>query len=183
MRLRTNVWVAAVAVCFGVLAGGCSSSKGGGEMRGGPEPLPAPGDARLMKHLSAKGDQIYTVTHAVGGALAWSPATPDAKLYDEAGTEVGRHVKGPMWVMSDGGSVTAQLPPVKVVSVDKTAVPWLELSAKAGTATGSLKDVRVIQRVKTAGGVPPAGELKEGNVGKEFRVPYTAQYLFYAKGE
>jgi hypothetical protein len=136
-----------------------------------------------MKHLSAKGDQIYTVTHAAGGALEWSPATPDAKLYDEAGKEVGRHVKGPTWVMSDGGSVTAQLPPVKVVSVDKTAVPWLELIAKAGTANGSLKDVRIIQRVKTAGGVPPAGELKEGNVGKEFRVPYTAQYLFYAKGE
>jgi hypothetical protein len=136
-----------------------------------------------MKRLSAKGDQIYTVKRGVGGALEWSAATPDAKLYDENGKEVGKHVKGPMWVMSDGGSVTAQLPPVKVVSVERTAVPWLELAAKAGTATGSLKDVTVIQRIKTSGGVPPAGELREASVGKEFRVPYTAEYLFYAKGE
>src|SRR5712671_3130881 len=134
--------------------------------------LAAPMDARLLMRVSAKGDQIYTVKIGANGKPEWSAATPDAKLFDEKGKEVGVHGKGPSWTLADGGTVTGQLPPVKKAVIDSSAVPWLEINAKPGSAAGSMKDVTIIQRVKTMGGVPPNGELSEPNVGKEFRVPY-----------
>jgi hypothetical protein len=101
-------------------------------------------------------------------------------LFDAAGREVGTHGTGPSWTLGDGGKVMGVLPPVKKLTVRADAVPWLEISAKAGTAAGSLKAVTVIQRLNTTGGEPPADALKGENVGKEFRVPYTAEYRFYA---
>jgi hypothetical protein len=145
--------------------------------------FPVPKDARLLMRVSARGDQIYTVKAGANGKPEWSPATPDAKLFDDKGKEIGTHGKGPHWTLADGGTVIGQLPPARKAVIDASAVPWLEINAKPGSATGSMKDVTIIQRVKTMGGVPPNGELSEPNVGKEFRVPYTAEYLFYSGGK
>ncbi|MDB5320496.1 MAG: hypothetical protein JWN40_2127 [Phycisphaerales bacterium] len=141
--------------------------------------FPQPKDARLLMRFSARGDQIYTVKAGANGKPEWSPATPDARLFDNKGKEVGTHGKGPHWTLTDGGTVIGQLPPAKKAVPDPSAVPWLEINAKPGSAAGSLKDVIIIQRVKTAGGIPSATELTETNIGKEFRAPYTADYLFY----
>jgi hypothetical protein len=145
--------------------------------------FPAPKDARLLMRVSARGDQIYTVKAGANGKPEWSPATPDAKLFDDKGKEIGTHGKGPHWTLADGGTVIGQLPPARNAVIDPSAVPWLEINAKPGSAAGSMKDVTIIQRVKTMGGVPPNGELSEPNVGKEFRVPYMAEYLFYGGGK
>jgi hypothetical protein len=173
-----------------LLVAGCESAskkpveatRGGTDVRADLPQTPglaAPKDARLLMRVSAKGDQIYTVKMGTNGKPEWSAATPDAKLFDEKGKEVGVHGKGPSWTLADGGTVVGELPPVKKAVVDPSAVPWLEINAKPGSAMGSMKEVTIIQRVKTTGGVPEAGELNEGNMGKEFRVPYTAEYLFY----
>jgi len=141
--------------------------------------LPAPANAKLVLRLQARGDQVYTVQAGAGGAVEWSSATPDAKLFNEKGEQVGVHGKGPSWTLADGGTVIAQLPPAKKIVVDPTAVPWLEINAKASSAAGSLKEVTIIQRIKTTGGVPRAGDLKTENLGKQFKAAYTAEYLFY----
>jgi hypothetical protein len=141
--------------------------------------METPANTQPVLMLSAKGDQIYTVTTGPDGKPQWSAATPDARLYDDAGKQVGTHGKGPSWTLTDGGAITAQLPPAKKAVPDPAAVPWLELNAKPGSATGSLKDVTVIQRTSTTGGVPNPADLTPANAGKEFRVPYTAQYLFF----
>jgi hypothetical protein len=154
----------------------------------GPKP-PAGGESRmvgetppntqLLMSLSAKGDQIYTVAAGPDHKPVWSSATPDARLYDESGKQVGTHGKGPGWTLTEGGTVIAQLPPTKKISADPNAVPWLELAAKPGSGTGSLAGVTLIQRTSTTGGVPSPADLTPANVGMEFRVPYTAQYLFF----
>lgn len=144
-------------------------------------PLLPPGHAKLLMRVSAKGDQIYAPKAAEGGKFEWGAATPDAKLFDEKGNEVGTHGKGPHWTLADGGTVVGQLPPAKKVTVDPKAVPWLEINAKDGSAAGSLKDVTIIQRVKTSGGLPPAEPPASGDA-KPVRVPYTTEYVFYTRG-
>lgn len=170
-------------MCTFALAAGCSNigqRKGPDEMHA-LNPLRVPGDSALIKRVAAKGDQVYTVKPAAAGGFEWSAATPDAKLFDESGAQVGTHGKGPRWTLSDGGTILGQLPPVQSITVDRSAIPWLQLEAKAGSAAGSLKNVTVIQRVKTTGGLPPREALDAAHVGKELRVPYTADYLFYGK--
>jgi len=183
--MRRMIVVVTMA-CVGL---GCESAKKPPEARGGSPRMteaastdfPAPSGTRLLMRVSANGDQIYTVkAGASSGKPEWSAATPDAKLFDEKEQEVGSHGKGPTWTMSDGGTIVGQLPPARKAVMDPAAVPWLEINAKPGSAAGSLKDVTVIQRIKTTGGLPPAAELTNANVGKDFRVPYTADYLFYA---
>jgi hypothetical protein len=167
---------------------GCESLKKPPEVKGGPARMieaastefPAPSGTRLLMRVIAKGDQIYTVKPgANGGKPEWSAATPEAKLFDDKGQLIGSHGKGPTWTVTDGGSVVGQLPPTRKAVMDPSAVPWLQIDAKPGSASGSLKDVTVIQRVKTTGGLPPAAELTDANVGKQVRSPYTAEYLFY----
>jgi hypothetical protein len=183
--MRRMILVATMA-CLGL---GCESPKKPPEVSGGsprmtrtePSDFPPPPRTRLLTRVSAKGDQIYTVKAGANGSKPeWSAATPDAKLFDNKGQEIGRHGKGPHWTMADGGTVVGQLPPARKAVMDPSAVPWLQIDAKPGSAAGSLKDVTVIQRINTTGGLPPAADLTDANIGKDFRVPYTAEYLFYA---
>lgn len=162
---------------------GCSSARDPAPAPGGPaaeNPMQAPPGMTLLMRVWAIGDQIYEVK-ATAGTFEWSAATPDAKLFDSKGAQVGTHGKGPHWTLADGGTVMAQLPPSRKVTVDPGAVPWLELAAKAGSASGSLKDVVVIQRVKTTGGQPPKAGLDAAHVGTPVRVAYTAEYRFFGK--
>lgn len=162
-----------------VAALGCASEPAPALTRPGAEdPLSAPPGMTLLMRVWARGDQIYEVKGTAGG-FEWSAATPDAQLFDSKGVPVGTHGKGPHWTLADGGRVMAQLPPARKVTVDPGAVPWLELAARAGS--GSLKDVAVIQRVRTTGGQPPKEGLDAAHAGTPVRVPYTAEYLFYGK--
>jgi len=61
-----------------------------------------------------------------------------------------------------------------------SAIPWLLLAAKDHGGNGVLSQVTYIQRIHSVGGkAPPA---TSGKVGKEVRVPYTADYIFYGPG-
>src|SRR5256885_5292552 len=92
--------------------------------------LAAPKDARLLMRVSAKGDQIYTVKMGANGKPEWSAATPDAKLFDETGKEVGVHGNGPSWTLA-GGMVVGHMPPVKKAVVDPSAEAWVGVQAQA----------------------------------------------------
>jgi hypothetical protein len=61
------------------------------------------------------------------------------------------------------------------------SVAWLLLRAKPGTATGSMAQVAFIRRTETKGGVaPPAGCEAAKDAGTVVRIPYSADYTFYA---
>ena len=91
------------------------------------------------------------------------------------------HFGGPTWQASDGSKVVGSR--VDGVTVDRTAIPWLLLSAASTTAGPDgdrLTSTTFIQRINTIGGVePPAAECNASTTGTTEEVAYTADYYFW----
>jgi hypothetical protein len=139
----------------------------------GTETLKPPVSEYLRAHAHASGQQVY-----VCDGSKWVLKAPDAKLFDEAGEEVGSHFAGPTWRWSDGSQVTGR--PVASVVTDPGSIPWLLLTATGHTGDGLMKDVSSIQRLHTKGGKAPANGCEASHKGEEARTSYTAEYFFYA---
>jgi hypothetical protein len=152
----------------------------------GPPSPDVPGDIAV-----ADGNKVFLVGHAVGvqiyscnataGGYGWSLVAPRADLYGDNGKLIATHFAGPTWQARDGSKVVGQR--VNGVTVDPTAIPWLLLSATP-TSTGSdgdrLAGTTFIQRVATAGGLPPsAAACNASTAGTTAEVPYTADYYFW----
>lgn len=133
----------------------------------------------LMAH--GKGDQIYACkANANGAQFGWILKAPDATLTDDSGKVVGHHVIGPTWQWVDGSHTRG-----KVVtssrSSDPDAIPWLLLIAFERTDEGALAHITSIQRVNTKGGRAPTTGCDGSHLDTEVRVPYSADYYFYAR--
>lgn len=133
----------------------------------------------LMAH--GKGDQIYVCkANANGEQFGWLLREPDATLTDDSGKVVGHHLIGPTWQWEDGSHTRG-----KVItssrSPDPDAVPWLLLSAIGRSEDGALAHITSIQRVNTKGGRAPAAGCDGSHLDAEVRVPYSADYYFYAR--
>ena len=134
------------------------------------------------------GNKVFLVGHATGvqiytcnGAL-WSPAVPRASLYGDNGKLIVSHFAGPTWQAKDGSKVLGTV--VDKIIVDRTAIPWVLLSASTtpGADGDRLVDTTFIQRIHTAGGLtPPAADCNAATAGKVVEVPYTADYVFWKK--
>jgi hypothetical protein len=103
---------------------------------------------QLGAHARASGQQIY-----VCDGSKWTLSAADAKLFDEAGRQVGSHFAGPTWQWSDGSRLTGR--PIASVTPDPESIPWLLLTATGHTGDGAMKNVASIQRVQTKGGKAP----------------------------
>lgn len=142
------------------------------------EPLvPAPAGAALIAQLSAIGVQIY-VCEAKDRGATWEFKSPDAKLFNSDGKEVGRHFAGPTWKNTDGSSVVGEVV-AKATAPEAGAIPWLLLKAKSHDGNGAWASVVFIRRSATKGGVQPAGECDVAHVGQTVGVPYTATYELF----
>jgi len=129
----------------------------------------------LIAH--ATGVQIYTCNGSV-----WSSAVPRANLYGDNGQLIIHHFAGPSWQAKDGS--TAVGTPLKAVTPDTSAIPWVLLSTTTtpGPDGDRLVDTTFIQRIHTVGGVtPPAADCNAAAAGKVVEVPYTADYVFWKK--
>ncbi|HUA81234.1 MAG TPA: DUF3455 domain-containing protein [Dyella sp.] len=124
-----------------------------------------------------KGVQIYTCEGARGN-YAWTLKAPDATLSDAQGQVLGKHYAGPSWEANDR-SIVVGVPIEASPSPDSGAIPWLVLRAKSHTGNGVMASVQYIVRMRTEGGKAPANGCDAGHVGTEFRVPYTAVYVFF----
>jgi hypothetical protein len=65
---------------------------------------------------------------------------------------------------------------------DPGAVPWLLLRAKSNAGAGVFAHVTFVQRIRTKGGKAPAAGCDAQSNGKETRVDYSADYLFFEGG-
>ncbi|MGC1524247.1 MAG: DUF3455 domain-containing protein, partial [Steroidobacteraceae bacterium] len=114
---------------------------------------------------------------------AWVLKAPDAELFDAAGHSIGRHYAGPTWEAKDGSRVTGEVA-ARVNSPDSNSVAWLLLGAGSVPAAipggGLFAGVRYVQRLHTHGGNAPPQECNQFLVDREVRVPYSAEYWFYA---
>lgn len=148
----------------------------------------------LIGHAS--GTQNYSCLPS-GAGYAWTLFGPQATLFDGGDEQIVTHFlsanpaengalratwqhsrdTSTVWAFATGISTDANY-------VAPGAIPWLLLhvsGAQYGPALGDkLARAKSIQRVNTAGGVPPAtGCSASTDVGRKALVPYTADYIFY----
>ncbi len=143
-----------------------------------PPQIQAPANEQLLLQVHAKGDQVYTCKEGVT-QFAWTLKAPDAQLLDKDGKPFGKHFAGPSWEASDGSRVTGKAV-ANAPSPDADSIPWLLVNIVNHEGTGVLSRATSIQRLNTKGGKAPASGCDAAHAGQEVRVPYSADYLFYA---
>lgn len=128
--------------------------------------------SKVAFHVYALGVQIYR-----WDGTSWVFVAPSARLFADAEYhgEVGIHYAGPTWESHSGGKVVGSR--LESCAPDPTAIPWLLLQMVSNEGPGIFDRVTYIQRVNTAGGLPPTGPGPF--IGAEEEVPYTAEYYFY----
>ena len=143
-----------------------------------PSPLcdsvQVPEGNQLAFRVYAMGVQVYK-----WNGTSWAFVEPRATLFadNHYHGEVGTHYVGPTWESNSGSKVVAARVPGTGCTPDSTAIPWLLLQKVSTEGPGIFDSVTYIQRVNTAGGVPPS--VPGSVVGDESEVPYTAEYYFY----
>jgi hypothetical protein len=144
-----------------------------------PEPLAVGPNETLVATLAARGVQVYECragSGGVGASAAWAFVAPDAALFDADGRRAGHHGAGPYWQALDGSRIEAK-PTARADAPVAGAIPWLLLQATRAGGAGRFAHIASVRRVHTSGGLAPAGSCL---IGTQVRVPYTADYLFYA---
>jgi hypothetical protein len=142
-----------------------------------PQQLQPPANEQLLVSVHAKGDQVYSCK-TDGPSPAWTLKAPDAQLFDQDGKSFGKHFAGPSWDANDGSRVTGKA--IANASPDPDSIPWLLVNIISHEGKGILSPATTIQRLHTKGGKAPASGCDASHAGREIRVPYSADYLFYA---
>jgi hypothetical protein len=143
-----------------------------------PQQIRPPANEQLLVQVHAKGDQIYSCK-GDGAQFSWALKAPDAQLFDKNGKTFGKHFAGPSWEANDGSRVTGKAV-ANAPSPDADSIPWLLVNILSHEGTGVLSRATSIQRVNTKGGKAPASGCDASHTAQELRVPYEADYLFYA---
>ncbi|HEV8075824.1 MAG TPA: DUF3455 domain-containing protein [Candidatus Acidoferrum sp.] len=143
-----------------------------------PAQIQAPANEQLLLQVHAKGDQVYTCKEGVT-EFAWTLKAPDAQLFDKDGKSFGKHFAGPSWEASDGSRVVGKAV-ANAPSPDADSIPWLLVNIISHNGRGVLWSATTVQRINTKGGKAPASGCDSTHAGTEVRVPYSADYLFYA---
>lgn len=146
-----------------------------------PEAIKAPAGEKVVLRAHASGVQIYVCGPGADGKPQWTLKAPDAELRDDQAAVIGHHAAGPSWRHNDGSEVTGKAI-ARSESPDADSIPWLLVTATAHAGGGVFARVTSIQRLHTQGGQPPAAATCKPakQKGKEARVPYRADYYFYA---
>jgi hypothetical protein len=143
-----------------------------------PQQLRPSADEQLLVQVHAKGDQVY-VCNSDASHFSWTLKGPDARLLDKNGQPFGKHFAGPAWEANDGsrviGKAVANSP-----SPDSNSIPWLLVTILSHEGSGVLSRVTTVQRVNTKGGKAPESGCDASHAGEEVRVPYSADYRFFA---
>ena len=146
-----------------------------------PQAIKALAGENVVLRAHATGVQIYVCGRGADGKSQWTLKVPEAELRDDQGALIGHHAGGPSWRHQDGSEVSGKAV-ARVESPDADSIPWLLVSATGHAGRGVLAGVTSIQRINTLGGQPPPAATCDParQKGKEARVPYRADYYFYA---
>jgi hypothetical protein len=143
----------------------------------GPQNLQPPATEHLLMQVHARGSQIYSCS-VDGARSAWTLKAPEAQLYGKGGKPFGKHFAGPSWKANDGSQVTGKAV-ASMPSPDPDSIPWLLVTVVSRSGAGVLAGVTSIQRLNTQGGKAPASGCDAAHVGRELRVRYSADYVFF----
>jgi hypothetical protein len=151
-----------------------------------PENLKPAANESLATIAAAKGVQIYECRASKDrpGEYDWMFVAPEAELFDAGGTKkIGKHYAGPHWELADGSRVVGYSVKERADAPRDGSIPWLLLAAKSDGPEGSFSKVTSVQRLHTVGGAAPKGGCFEAEAGKQLRIPYTADYYFFAPSQ
>lgn len=140
-----------------------------------PDAIKPPAGSKLAgAYIVTSGTQTYTCVVPAGAtAGAYTGASvPEAQLVGTGGRI--HHFAGPSWQsVRDGSLVTA----TRVASSPREgAIPELLLQVASHSGKGILSRADYISRLRTAGGVAPAGAC---TAGQTVAVPYQSIYVFW----
>jgi hypothetical protein len=146
-----------------------------------PDALRVPSNQTMTYIVEAEGVQIYQCQRGKGPveSYAWVFSAPDAQLTDQAGHLFGHHYGGPTWEALDGSKVSGEVK-ARDPGPDPDAIPWLQLNVTTATGPGFLAKTVSILRIKTSGGKAPMSGCSADAIDHIVRVPYRAEYRFYA---
>jgi len=134
-----------------------------------------PSDREPVLQLSARGVQIFRCERQ-GKELTWVFRQPEAELLDASGKSVGRHGASFSFEHVDGSRLLST-----VAAYDDASRPtdlrWLLLTTRS-FGKGVFEGVTHVQRVNTAGGMPPA-RCETSQLGQLLRVDFKADFVFY----
>ena len=176
--MRSNAAVRTAFACLAAVAA-VTAILSQAAFAGPPAPDVPPG-------LTPDSAKVFLITHGVGvqiyacNGIAWTFVAPRADLFTDNGQLVIHHFGGPSWQAKDGSTVVGTV--VNKVTPDRTAIPWLLLSAQLApdSKPGRLANTSFIQRIDTVGGVQPAAtDCNAATAGTVVEVPYTADYVFW----
>ena len=143
-----------------------------------PPQLRPPANEHLLLKVHAKGDQVYSCKND-GTQFSWTLRAPDAQLFDKDGKPFGKHFAGPSWEANDGSRVVGKAV-ANAPSPDPDSIAWLLVKVVSHEGSGVLSTATSIQRLNTKGGKTLGSGCDATHTDQEVRVPYSADYLFYA---
>jgi hypothetical protein len=146
-----------------------------------PEAIAVPSGSVLLFRSHAKGVQTYECQNG-----QWAFHAPRALLFNAhnhrptaihyGGIDRGLTL-GPWWESLRDGSRIRAGNAASAPSPNANSIPLLRLEVLERQGAGVFSRVSYIQRLNTIGGVGPTGGCQTG---AQRRVPYTADYYFYA---
>ena len=180
---------AAVALCAVLALSACEtltvppSPQGAGARGGVAAPslglfsrIKVPDDREPVLKLAVRGAQVFRCELRDGRGM-WVFRQPDAELVDAAGKVVGRHGANFSFEHVDGSRLVAT-----IAAHDEAPRPadlrWLLMTTRS-FGKGAFEGVTHVQRINTAGGMPPAS-CDAVHAGRVLRVDFTSDFLFYS---
>ena len=137
--------------------------------------IKVPDDREPVLKLAARGAQVFRCEKRDGQG-AWMFRQPDAELLDAAGKVVGRHGANFSFEHVDGSRLVAT-----IAAHDEAPKPtdlrWLLMTTRS-FGKGAFEGVTHVQRINTAGGMPPAS-CDVAHAGRILRIDFTSDFLFY----
>ncbi|QCP52314.1 DUF3455 domain-containing protein [Trinickia violacea] len=155
-----------------------------------PPNLRASGDEELQEVMTTHGDETYlcrrvpsdanaTEAAAASTQLLWTQSGSEATLVDTSGTSAGTVAPNHYFLAYDGSYVIVN--PAGESQVSANALTWARFTtryiATPRPREGRFADVSSIQRIDTAGGLPPQPDCDLE--GAHLLVPYSATYMIY----
>ena len=149
-------------------------------------PIPAPSLGFFSKikvpsthvptlQLASRGVQIFRCEKRDAGPV-WVFRQPQADLLDPGGKTVGKHGANFSFEHDDGSRLVSTIAAYDEAS-KPTDLRWLLLTTRS-FGKGALENVTHVQRVNTAGGMPPA-RCDASQLNQLLRVDFTSDFVFY----
>ena len=164
------------------LAGACCAGAGAiVDNAALPAAVQVPPGLALRLWSLGRGEVHYACRRQAGaaGGYAWVPGLSAARLYDLNLREIGWSFGGPTWKSVDGSRVIGRALAVAPAPAGAGHLPLQLLRAAGASGQGTMSGVSYIQRLNTRGGGAPAQACNARREGRELRVAYEADFVFY----